>query len=154
MGGVSDHLFAPTRTATRETLAVTLYRLAGRPSASRHPLMDVEPDTEAYRAVCWAMDHGLFLEAAAFFPEMPVSREMLSAVLLRYYTEILGYPVTALTGLGGYSDGSDVSNYAKLPMGWALCQGILTDRDGLLRPQAAVSRGQLAEALHALRKIT
>ena len=114
---------------------------------------DLEPGTEGYLAASWAMEWGMFLPSEDFMPDQAVSREMLSAVLCRYYTAVLDGSIDALTGLGSFPDGGDVSRYAQLPMGWAIHNGVLSARDGMLRPQAAVSRGQLAEALAALRQL-
>ncbi len=154
MGGVSGHLFAPTRSATRLTLAVTLYRMAGRPFTPGRSFEDLEDaGTEGYLAASWAMDWGLFLPSDYFMPDQSITREMLSAVLCRYFTLVLQGDIDALTGLGAFPDGGDVSRYAVLPMGWALHAGVLSPRDGVLRPKAAVSRGQLAVALAAIRRL-
>ena len=150
LSGTGSHLFSPTRAASREALALTLYRMAGSPDAPALSLTDVAPETESYRAVCWAMDTGIFSVSDTFSPGQSVTREMLATVMYRYYTEVLEAYPDALAGLGSYADGNDVSDYARVSMGWAISAGILTETDGLLKPQSTVSRGQLAISLYAL----
>ncbi len=154
LSGTGAHLFSPTRAASREALALTLYRLAGRPEAPTQTLMDVSPDSETYSAVCWAMNAGLFSPSDHFFPSQIVTREMLATALYRYYIEYYGGFPESLAGLGSFQDGDTVSEYAQVPMGWAISTGVLTEQDGLLKPQSTVSRGQLAISLSALRNLT
>lgn len=150
LSGTGDHLFSPTRAVTRETLSLSLYRLAGSPYASAWTLTDVSPDSETYFAACWVMDAGIFSPTETFLPDQVVTREMLATAMFRYYTEYLGDFPKALVGLGSFPDGGTVAEYARLPMGWALSGDILTPQDGLTKPQSAVSRGQLALSLIAL----
>ena len=82
----------------------------------------------------------------------PVTREMLATMLYRYYTEFQDKYVSTFAGLGSYPDGREVSEYARLTLGWAMQSQVLTPLEGMLRPQSAVSRGQLALALQALRR--
>ena len=96
------------------------------------------------------MDAGIFSVSDTFSPGQSVTREMLATVMYRYYTEVLEAYPDALAGLGSYADGNDVSDYARVSMGWAISAGILTETDGLLKPQSTVSRGQLAISLYAL----
>jgi lysophospholipase L1-like esterase len=148
LSGTSTHLFSPTRPATRRDLALAMYRLAGSPAVSSDlTFQDVDGDSELYSAVAWAMEAGLFSESETFCPDQALTREMLSAVLFRDYTQVqLGFP-TEMVGLGPYDDGDQVAQYARISLGWTLAQGILTDQGGLLRPKSTVSRSQLALAL-------
>ena len=154
LSGTSLHLFSPTRAATREMLALTLHRMAGSPPASQRFLSDLAPDSASWQAVCWAMDVGIFSPAEEFSPQQTVTREMLATALFRYATEFRQQPPQALVGLGSYADGSAASEYARVPMGWALSAGILSPVDDLLKPQSAVSRSQLALSLAALWEMT
>ena len=78
---------------------------------------------------------------------------MLATVLYRYFTDYRDGFVSTTVGLGTYQDGSDVASYARIPLGWSLSSGVLTEMDGLLRPKGAVSRGQLAVTLQILQRI-
>ena len=150
--GGGGRLFYSSRSITRGTLALTLFRMSGAEAGNGRDLADVEPGTELYGAVCWAMDREIFSPADSFLPEQILTREMLSAVLYRYYTWS-GGEVLTLPGLGSFPDGGDVAGYARVPMSWALHAGILTDLEGRAAPGGAVSRGQLALALYALRQL-
>ena len=154
LSGTGDHLFSPTRAVSRATLAVTLYRMAGYPEAPEREISDMTPDTEAYDAVCWAMDQGLFSPEDSFRPGRTVSRQILALVLYRYYTDWYGGFPEALEGLGSYPDGAEVSGYARTAMGWAVSRDLIPPREGKLSPDAGVSRAQLALALHKLMQMT
>lgn len=153
LSGTGEHLFSPSRTATRQALVLTLYRMAGSPSAGDRPLEDVEAGTETYAAVCWAMDYGVFAPAGYFSPSQAVTREMLATVLYRYYTQYSGLSPDSLTGTGAFPDGSAVADHAQVPMGWALSAGVLSPCQGELRPKSTVSRGDLALSLAVLRRL-
>lgn len=150
MNGVSENMFAPTQAATRLTLAVTLYRLAGQPETEPLSFSDVSPDNPQLAAVSWAVARGLLTGDGAFCPAGSLTRQELVTALYRYYTEIGGGEVTALEGVSQYADREQLPADAAIPWGWALRQGMLTVSDDHLRPQAAVSRGQLALALNRL----
>ena len=140
-------LFAPTRSSSRQLLAQALYTLAGQPLSTAYSIPDISPDAAYYPAICYAIDTGLLSGPEGVSPELPLSREALVTALHQYYTAVYGGEVTKLTGLGPYADGEEVSDEARTPMGWALAAGLISEKDGALRPQAAVSRGELAVAL-------
>ncbi len=152
--GTSKHLFSPTKSATRQTLAVTLYRLAGSPGGTTRELTDVKEGSETYSAVCWCMDMGIFQESDTFSPGTYITRSDLAVALYRYYVNYMGGSADALTGVGTYSDRNALSQEAAVPMSWALTVGVMSDVDGELRPQSLVSRGQLALALSAFKDLT
>ena len=147
LDGTTARLFSPTRAATRADLAQALYRWEGSPWASEWELSDMAYDDPAYSAVCWCLDAGLFTATDQFDPDGTLTREMMVTVLYRYYTEYYDKFVSNTVGLGTYPDGRDVESFARIPMGWALFTGVITELDGMLRPKGAVSRGQLALAL-------
>jgi hypothetical protein len=142
-------LFSPTRAATRETLAVALYALAGSPETQDYSFGDVSPEDPAYPAICYTLDLGLFSQADTFSPQQSLTREMLAVVLRRTYEQVYGGEVLRLEGLGSFSDGDQVADWARTAMGWALAEGLITPQSSALHPQGAVSRGELARSLTA-----
>lgn len=150
MNGISERLFAPARAATRETLAVTLYRMAGSPESGRLEFSDVMPDQGSYPAICWAVSQGLMEGEGQFFPARSLTRQELAAAIYRYDTQIAGEEITALSGLGHYPDRDQLADSAAAAFSWALQEQLLLPENGLLRPQSAVSRGQLAQVLATL----
>lgn len=153
LDGTAAHLFSPTRAATRADLAQALYRLEDYPDADQWDFSDVAYEDPAYDAICWCLDAGLFSPSDSFDPDGSLTREMLATVLYRYYTDYCDGFVSTTVGLGTYQDGSAVASYARIPLGWSLSSGVLTEMDGLLRPKGAVSRGQLAVTLQILQRI-
>jgi lysophospholipase L1-like esterase len=148
MEGISDTLFAPTQAATREALAMTLYRMAGSPQAEALEFSDVSPDRESYPAICWAVSQGLLEAQDSFGPKRSVTREVLVAALYGYYRQT-GGEVLAMTGLGRFSDQHSLPSDQRTAWGWALHEDLLSASDEL-RPQSTVSRLQLAQALAGL----
>lgn len=149
LDGTGAQLFSPTRAADRATLAQCLYRLAGQPATNSYEFTDLSPEDPSYSAMCYMVDAGLFGQEAAISPRQVLTRQMLATVLYRYYTGPWGAFAESLTGLGSYFDGGQVADYAKMPLSWALAADVIRDRAGYLRPDSAVSRGELAETLMA-----
>lgn len=142
MYGTAENLFSPTRAATRETLAVTLYRMAGSPETEHF-----SEESANQPAIGWAAENGILTEDEGFYPARSLTRQELATALYGYYTRIAGKEATALAGVGGYPDREQLADDAAVAFGWAMYQGFFQVEDGQLRPQALVSRGQLAEAL-------
>jgi lysophospholipase L1-like esterase len=148
MEGISDSLFAPTQAATREALALTLYRLAGSPQTEALTFSDVSPDWESYSAICWAVSQGLLETQDSFGPKRSITRGVLVSALYGYY-QLKGGEVLAMTGLGRFSDQSSLPPEQRTAWGWALHENLLS-ASSELRPQSMVSRLQLAQALAGL----
>ena len=98
-------------------------------------------------AISWAADCGILAGDEFFRPQRSLTRQELATALYGYYTKIAGRTVTSLAGVGGYEDRVQLSDAAASAYGWAMQQELLTAENGYLRPQALVSRGQLAVAL-------
>ena len=154
LSGTGDRLYAPTRAADRGDLAQCLYRLAGRPAVTEYSFLDLSSQDDDYSAMAYMADMGLYGAAPVMQPQGVLTRQMLAAVLYRYYTGLREGFADALTGLGPYPDGDQVADYARMPMSWALAAGLLAPKDGMLRPDSAVSRGELAEILAAFLRYT
>ncbi len=144
MYGTAENLFSSTRAATRETMAVTLYRMAGSPETELQSFSDV---LENQAAISWAVENGILEGDECFFPKRALTRQEMAAALYGYYTKVEGKEVMALAGVGGYPDREQLAEQAAVAYGWAMYQEILKVEEGYLRPQSLVSRGQLAIAL-------
>ncbi len=150
MYGTAENLFSPARAATRETLAVTLYRMAESPETTIQSFSDVSANQTA---ISWVVDCGIMTGDGSFHPQRSLTRQELATALYGYYTKVAGRAVTALAGVGGYGDRDQLPDTAATAYGWAMQQKLLTVENGYLRPQALVSRGQLAVALAKLLQI-
>ena len=143
MQGTTENLFSPTRAAKRSTLAVTLYRMAGRPG-------HIPEEPEEQQAMAWAT--GLGILSGDLGPDRSLSRRALALGLYRYETQVRGGEITSISSLGHDADGTDLDPESAVAMGWALQEGLLEQLDGRLSPQGSVSRAALARALATLLK--
>lgn len=140
-------LFAPTRAATWEVLSQALYILAGQPLVTQYDIPNLSRKDAGYQAACYMIQSELLPSPETYLPDQPLDRALLAAVLYHYYTDLCGYTVTKYVGIGPYPDSGDVPEFSKLPMGWALADGLISEKEGLLRPLSTVPRGELAVTL-------
>lgn len=141
-------IFSPGGAVTRGQLAAILHRLAGEPGAPAASFSDVSPSAYYSEAVAWAAARGVAegFPDGTFRPDLPVSRQQLAAILWRY-AGLEGADSGARASLRGYSDGGEVSGYAREAMSWALAEGILRGSGGALQPHGQAARGQTAVLL-------
>lgn len=86
-GTVENETFAPDLTLTRAMLVTVLWRLEGSPAADSAAVFTDVPADEWYTAaVAWASANGIVLgfDDGRFYPEEPITREQLAAILHRY----------------------------------------------------------------------
>lgn len=150
--GVSAYRFAPEDTLTRAMLATVLWRSQGEPAS--HPsgyFTDVAEGSWYANAVEWASREGIVYGTGGrnFSPDAPVTRETFATMLYR------------LSGADeapqeknpprGFKDLTEVSNWAKDAMDWAIAEGILQGiekEDGYyLNPSSPITRAEAATML-------
>lgn len=155
--GYKNHpSFGPDKLMTRAQLAVTLWRVEGKPvvglSMQYH---DVEDDVWYADAVRWAHAAGVMggYSAVTFGPDDPLTREQLAAILWRY-TQYRNGSAAVFTDAEyeRFDDKDEISDYAAEAMRWACGMGILTgakDRQGRrwITPSAQVTRASMATLL-------
>lgn len=148
MNGVADDRFDPEGTLTRAMLATILYRMSGE-TGGTHPFTDV-PAKEWYAdAVAWAYTSGVVngTSATQFSPEEPVTREQTAAMLYRY-AKYMGQEIGASGNLSVFRDADQVSEYAKVPMRWAVGLHILNGKgNATLDPTGTATRTEIAQIL-------
>lgn len=149
MYGTSETLFSPGQAATRENLAVTLYRIAGEPQVEGGAFSDVDPEDTSYSAISWAVGLGLMASDGAFYPDRALRRQELTEAAYGLF-RLVGGEIQKTQGLGSYQDRDMLADEWVIPWGWALEMGILEDMAPRLAPESLVSRGQLAVALSNL----
>ena len=93
---------------------------------------------------------GFGTDEGIFSPDVPVTREQLAAILYRFAKSLgLGFDGLWESRLD-YTDADEISEYAREAMCWMTMNGILSGMgDGLLSPQGAASRAQIAAMLRA-----
>lgn len=149
MNGTGPETFSPGGAVTRGQVAAILHRLAGEPRAPEASFSDVPASAYYGEAVAWAAGQGVAegFPDGTFRPDLPVSRQQLAAILWRY-AGLERADSGARASLRGFSDGAEVSAYAREAMSWALAEGILQGtKDGALQPQGRAARGQTAVLL-------
>ncbi len=145
MNGMSDTLFVPNGTVTRGQLVTILYRIAGKPAASKEiAFTDVEYGRYYTEAVQWAAENGMVngYNDGTFRPDVEISREQIATILYRY----AGSP--DVTGTLDFPDSGQAGNYAKDALLWAtqneLITGVKTMDSTILAPKANATRAQIA----------
>lgn len=144
--GVGGSKFAPTGTMTRSMLVTVLHRLEGSPApASSGSFQDVPADAWYSDAANWAAEQNIAGGTAngRFDPDAPLTRETLAVMLYR----CAGKPAVTGGSLDRFRDGAQTSDWAREAMEWACASGILTGSNGSLRPQANITRAEVATML-------
>lgn len=149
MNGAGDGTFSPGDGVTRGQIAAILYRLAGEPAVYGSSFSDVPSSSYYAKAVAWAARRGVAegFSDGTFRPDLPVSRQQLSAILWRY-AKLVRSDSGKRASLEDYRDAEAVSDYAVEPLRWALAEGILQGTaGGDLLPQGQATRAQTAVLL-------
>lgn len=146
--GMGDGRFAPESSMTRAMLVTVLWRYEGEPHEGENTFTDV-PDGQWYTdAVAWAAANGVVKGVGneKFDPNGNVTREQMVTILFRYCGD-KGFDTGARTNLGSFPDVGNVSAYAKVPLEWAVAEGIVNGSDGKLLPKGNATRAQVAAIL-------
>ena len=149
--GVSETEFAPKDNMTRAMLVTVLFRLEDQPeSAGELDFPDVAEDAWYADAVAWASDTGLVNGTdKGFEPNENVSREQIATILYRY-VQSLGLVTEAKGDVSKFSDGNEVSDWAKDAMAWAVDVGLFQGDGNKLDPKGDATRGQVAALMQRL----
>ncbi len=156
--GVSNTCFDLGTPLNRGMAVTVIHRLAGCPSGRQNAAFrDVGRESWYTNAVHWAAEAHIVSGVGndMFLPAGLVTREQM-AVMMYKYVQQEGY-ANASGDLSEYTDGSDVSPWAKEAMEWTIRSGIIrckTDiaskANTVLDPQGKVSR---ADAAGMMRKL-
>ena len=135
---------------TRSALASLLHAAQGKPVVNyAMNYSDVDQSAPYAEAVRWASSEGILsgYGAGRVGPGDAVSREQMTVMLWRWAGSpmLMDYP-----GLTGYSDVSEISQFAQPALAWAHQKGLLP-ADGRLGPQDIVTLGEAETMITALR---
>lgn len=154
--GVDGGHFSPSTSMDRAMLMSVLYRLAGSPAQTGEtPFSDVPEGTWYTQAVGWGCAQGITSGTGngTFSPTGGVTREQTVVMLYNYASKYLNKDVSAEADLSGYQDLSQVSQWARPAMGWAVQQGIVSGAANggklSLEPGRGASRAEMAVMLQA-----
>ena len=152
MQGTGQFSFEPYGTVTRGQVVTILYAMSGKPYVLRSSsFRDVSRLDWFGAPVAWAAANGIVAGYGdhRFGPNDNVTREQLVAILYKY-TQFKKYDLTMKsTGLDKYPDCASVSNYAMIPMLWAVSNGVISGTDRGLEPTASANRAQVAVMMKA-----
>lgn len=153
MIGTGGAYFDPNGATTRGQLVTILYRLAGAPKVSSSSAFADVADNQWYtKAVNWAAGKGIVegYGDGTFGVNDVVTREQTVAILYRY-AKIMGCKVSDLAELSKFLDAELVSDYAKIPFGWAVEEDVIegepTAAGNKLDPKGSTARVEMAAML-------
>jgi len=154
--GVSGEEFAPGKRTTRAEFAALLARALGLEAEAGEgtPFADVPEGAWYAEAVAAAHAAGLIegLTEEAFGPDEPISREQMAVLLVRAYALLTGKEIAAGTDhLAGYTDGEDVSGWAREAVNAAIELGLMQGKGGgQFAPKEEATRAETAMVIWKL----
>ena len=145
MNGVSGTEFAPNETITRGMFVTILYRMDGEPSTGASAFTDVPSGAYYANAVAWASVNGIVkgYSDTEYAPDDAVTREQAAAILFRYAAYKGESPTGAWVIQLGYTDLSDISDWAAEGVMFCNMKNIMAGRDsGEFDPQSDITRAE------------
>lgn len=155
VNGVGGNRYDPAASMTRASFAAVLYRLSNG-SAPGHELVFADLDQNGWCAdsVVWADKNGIVTGIDSvghrlFWPNDPITREQLAAMLCRY-AKLIGIDTAAdPKALEAFADSSSTGDWAEEGMAWCVESGILKGKgQNDLDPTANVTRAEAATMLN------
>ena len=149
IGGYSNGNFGPADNLKRQDFVMILARIAGadldKYANATPKFSDVKKGAYYYSAVMWAVDNGIIggYSNGKFGVGDNITREQVATILYRY----AGSPdvQNVDSTLSKFSDVKKISAYAKIPIAWAVQNGVISGMaDGRVAPVEGASRAQIA----------
>ena len=144
--GTGKTAFEPGTVMNRGMLVTVLWRINGEPEASGgSAFSDVSLSDWYGPSVAWGAETGLVMGYGdTFGPLDDLTKEQILTILHRW----AGAPEPADLEVEAYADAGEISEYAYLPLAWAVAEGIIDgDKDGNLLPGEPMTRAAVAEVL-------
>ena len=144
----SDGKILPKGLLTRAQMATMVNRaFASSAKASLTSFTDMVPGVWHYDEMAKSVRMGAFQGAdGKLSPNDPITREQAFAVLARAF----GLADGKASSLDKFSDGAQVSSWAKGAVAALVEQGYVTGADGALNPQSYITRAEFAQVMDAL----
>lgn len=144
----SDGKILPKGLLTRAQMATMVNRaFASSAKASLTSFTDMVPGAWHYDEMAKAVQMGVFQGAdGKLSPNDPITREQAFAVLARAF----GLADGKASSLDKFSDGAQVSSWARGAVAALVEQGYVTGADGALNPQSYITRAEFAQVMDAL----
>ena len=144
----SDGKILPKGLLTRAQMATMVNRaFASSAKASLTSFTDMVPGVWHYDEMAKSVQMGVFQGAdGKLNPNDPITREQAFAVLARAF----GLADGKASSLDKFSDGAQVSAWARGAVAALVEQGYVTGADGALNPQSYITRAEFAQVMDAL----
>lgn len=144
----SDGKILPKGLLTRAQMATMVNRaFASSAKASLTSFTDMVPGAWHYDEMAKSVRMGVFQGAdGKLSPDDPITREQAFAVLARAF----GLADGSAAALNKFSDGTQVSSWAKGAVAALVEQGYVSGADGALNPQSYITRAEFAQVMDAL----
>ena len=148
--GTSDTTFSPYLDTTRGMIVTVLHRMENEPRATVTSVFDdVTIGSWYYNSVTWGQEYEIVkgYGNGKYGPQDNITREQMVAILYRY-AQFKGYDVSKTSSLSQFTDASTISGYAKLPMTWAVANGLISGKgNNRLDPKTGATRAEVAALL-------
>lgn len=144
----SDGKILPKGLLTRAQMATMVNRaFASSAKASLTSFTDMVPGVWHYDEMAKSVQMGAFQGAdGKLSPNDPITREQAFAVLARAF----GLADGKASSLDKFSDGAQISSWAKGAVAALVEQGYVSGADGALNPQSYITRAEFAQVMDAL----
>lgn len=144
----SDGKILPKGLLTRAQMATMVNRaFASSAKASLTSFPDMVPGVWHYDEMAKSVQMGAFQGAdGKLSPNDPITREQAFAVLARAF----GLADGKASSLDTFSDGAQVSSWAKSAVAALVEQGYVAGADGALNPKSYITRAEFAQVMDAL----
>lgn len=144
----SDGKILPKGLLTRAQMATMVNRaFASSAKASLTSFTDMVPGVWHYDEMAKSVQMGAFQGAdGKLSPNDPITREQAFAVLARAF----GLADGKASSLDKFSDGTQVSSWARGAVAALVEQGYVSGADGALNPQSYITRAEFAQVMDAL----
>lgn len=155
MVGTEKTQFSPHTFVTRAMLVTVLYRMDGEKSGFGTIFSDVSPDSVYANPIGWAYENKIVngISDSEFAPDFAVTREQAAAILYRY-AQFKGANTEFFDeNLPLFGDFSDISDYAVIPVKWAVSNKILNGKPDI-KPLDFATRAEIAAILMRFADIT
>ena len=159
MVGVGGNRFAPDTVTTRAMVVQVLYAFADKPSVEGEdcPLTDIAPGAWYRDAVIWGYNHGVTtgFEDNTFRPNNVISRQELAVMIcgMLFGDDSILTEDDIKLALGTFKDGDQIASWAREAV--AVCRIsrlMVGDNNGCFRPDAGLTRAELAQVFCTLYK--
>lgn len=149
--GTSATAFEPNAQMNRAMVATVLHRVAGGESMNATETFADVPAGQWYsQGIAWASAKGIVngMGEGRYEPNTSVTREQLVTMLYRFEKDYRKVAVSATGSLSGFTDGAQVSTWARDAMSWAIGAGLIQGRNtGALDPAGTATRAEVATIL-------